>query len=242
MTTPGTDETKVAVVTGMGPGLGGALCRALCGRGYTVAGLARTTAFGERLATEIAVDGGSFRVIACDIGDDDAVTRAMESVGAELGPPSVLIHNASGFLMKPFAETTPQEFEALWRVTCLGAVHCARAVAPAMATAGNGAILFTGATASLRGGKNFAAFAAAKFALRAVAQSLAREYGPRGVHVAHVVVDGMILTPRTRDNYGADPDQSLDPAAMAEAYMRLIEQDRSAWSHEIDLRPWTETF
>ena len=239
------DRQPVAVVSGIGPGLGGALCRRLCDEGFAVVGLARSPNFGEQLAAQLSASGGqsgSFRFLACDVTDQHAVAAVFAQIAAETSPPSLLVHNAGQLLIAPFAETTPAAFEAMWRVTTLGAMLTAQAVLPDMVTRGDGTIIFTGATAGMRGGAKFAAFASAKFALRGLAQSLAREYGPQGVHVVHANVDGIMWGGISHDQVKVGRDRSIEPDAVADAYLYLIRQPRSAWTHEIDLRPHCEAF
>ena len=153
---------------------------------------------------------------------------------AKQGAPDLVVFNASGFGRGSIVELTDGQLEAAWRVGCLGGFHVGQAAAKAMVPAGRGTILFTGATASLRGSANFAPFAIAKFGLRALTQSMARELGPKGIHVAHVVIDGQIGE--------ADGDTKMKPADIAEAYWSLYRQSRSAWTLEADLRPWVEKF
>ena len=153
----------------------------------------------------------------------------------------MLVYNAGSFLMAPLAETTPEEYQRLWALNCLGAFLCARQVVPGMLKTG-GTVIFTGATAAVKAAANFAAFASSKFALRGLAQSMARELGPQGVHVAHVVIDGIIWTPRTRELHGLSESQCLKPEAIADTFLHLIRQDRSAWTHELELRPDSESF
>ncbi len=238
---------KVAVITGVGPGLGASLSRRLHREGYKVAGLARSENFGKELEralsqTEAAAGPADFKHFCCDLAEPMAVRETIEDVERLWGAPGVLIHNASQILIKPALEITAKEFESVWRVTCLGGMIAAKAVIPAMQKKGGGAILFTGATAALRGGAKFAAFASAKFALRGLAQALAREHGADGIHVAHVVVDGLIWSEKTVERFNPAREACLEPDAIAEAYYQLITQDRSAWSQEIDLRPFSEKF
>jgi NAD(P)-dependent dehydrogenase (short-subunit alcohol dehydrogenase family) len=231
-------ERSVAVVAGVGPGLGAALCRQLAAAGYKVAGLARSAEFGTKLAREIAANGGRLLMCACDVTDGDAVAEAFLSIEQELDSPSVLCYNAGEFIAKPLIETLPGEFERLWAVNCLGAFLCAREAAARMAARQRGTIIFTGATAAVRPGAQFSAFGAAKSALRGLAQSMARELGPLGIHVVHVVVDGVIWTPRTSQIIsGLREADCLQPDAIARTYLHLTEQDRSAWTQELDLRP-----
>lgn len=218
-----------ALVVGVGPGLGAALARRFATGGLKVAVAARRP---ERLAVLAEEVGG--RAYGCDVGDDAAVTALFRQVAGELGPPALVAFNAGAFLRQPVVEMTAAEFERCWRASAFGGFLVGREAARAMLPAGSGSILFTGATASLRGGANFAAFAAGKFGLRAVAQSMARELGPQGIHVAHVIIDGQIGE--------AERDAKLHPDAIAEAYWQLHQQPRSAWTQELDLRPWAEKF
>ncbi len=236
-----TEQQPIAVVAGVGPGLGAALCRKLAASGHAVAALARGTAFGDKLAAEVAADGGQMAFVPCDLSREAAVESAFSTVEARLGPPSVLIYNAGTFVTRPLAETSPADFQRLWTLNCFGAFLCARRVVPGM-LANGGTIIFTGATAAVKAAANFAAFGSSKFALRGLAQSMARELGPLGVHVAHVIIDGIIWTPRTRETYGLDEAQCLKPEAIADTYLHLIRQDRAAWTQELDIRPDVESF
>ncbi len=235
-----TSRKKVAVVAGVGPGLGAALCRVLARSGYAVVALARTGEFTQGLAQELHRSDGLLLPVRCDVGDGASVDAAFARISRDIGTASVYIHNVSQLVAMPSLELTSEVFTNAWRVTCLGALLCAQKVIPGMLQEGRGTILFTGATAALRGGAGFAAFASAKFALRGLAQSLAREYGPRGIHVAHVVIDGLIWSGIVRR--GATQDMCLMPEAIAECYLQLIGQDRSAWTQELDLRPDVEKF
>ena len=235
-----TQSRPVALIGGVGPGLGASLCRRLCEEGYAVVGLARSAEQGAALAD--GLDDAAFRFIPCDITDEAAVDGAVGEIVATWGPPTVLVHNAGQVQIKPFAEVTPTAFEAMWRVTVLGAMLTARAVLPGMVDQGSGTVILTGATASIRGGARFAALASAKFALRGLAQSLAREYGPQGIHVVHAVLDGIMWGGISRDLVKTPREQCIEPNDVAEAYLQLIRQPRSAWSHEIDLRPSGESF
>jgi len=236
------DQKEVAVVAGVGPGLGAGLCRALARAGYAVVGLARSRECTSALEFEIKTSGGSFTAVQCDVGDAVSVNAAFARIDQEIGGASVYVHNASQLLVKPILEISPAAFADLWRVTCLGALLCAQKVIPGMLQRRRGTLLFTGATAALRGGANFGAFASAKFALRGLVQSMAREFGPHGIHVAHVVIDGMIWSERTRMRAGVAEVRCLRPDAIAETYLQLIRQERSAWTQELDLRPDGEKF
>ena len=233
---------KVVLLAGAAPGFGSAIAARFARAGYRVAGLARSVAFGRSLEAEIARDGGCYRHFAGDVTVPASVDAMIDAIARELGPPSVLIYNPMKLVIGPFQELSVDDFEDVWRVTCLGAMVTAQAVLPHMLARGDGTIVFSGATASIRGGPRFASLAAAKFALRGLAQSLAREFGARGVHVVHAVLDGLIWGPQTRARFDADPGKCLDAEAVADTYLHLVEQPRSVRTHEIDLRPAGEAF
>lgn len=235
-------KTNVAVVTGIGPGLGASVCRKLCAEGYAVVGTARSSGFGSQLERELREAGQSFLFAPCDVGDADAMRGVVERATGEWSSPSVLVHNAGQLVIKPFVEMTAEEFESVWRGTALGAMVAAHAVIPGMIQSGTGTIVFTGATASLRGSAKFAALASAKFALRGLAQSLAREHGPLGIHVVHAVLDGIMWGGISKDIVKAPREDCIEPDAVADIYLQLIQQKRSAWTHEIDIRPSSESF
>ena len=178
--------------------------------------------------------------MVADVSHPNEVAAAVGDVRAKLGPITALIHNASSALGEGLAATTPEDFEQSWRVTALGGFVCARETAPDMLRAGGGIMLFTGATSSVRGG-DWLAFSSAKFALRGLAQSLARELWPRGVHVAHVIIDGLIAA-SPGDAHRPVGEPILDPDKIADAYWHLAAQERSAWTLELDLRPYNEQF
>lgn len=228
----------VAVVVGAGPGLGAAMARRFAEAGMKVAVARRRKEELEALAAEI--EGQAY---ACDATDHGAVEALFAAVERDLGSPGVVSFNAGAYRPGGILEITPEDFEFCWRIGCLGGFNVAQAAARRMLEAGSGTLLFTGATAALRGSAGFANLAVPKFGLRALAQSLARELGPKGVHVAHLVIDGQIAAERP----GYDPaergaDAVLDPAAIAEAAYQLHLQPRSAWTQELDLRPWVERF
>jgi NAD(P)-dependent dehydrogenase (short-subunit alcohol dehydrogenase family) len=230
-------DEKICVVTGVGPGTGAALVRRFAAGGHRVAMIARSA---DRLS-ELAGTIPGARGYAADVGDAAAVRDAFARIRSELGPVDTLLYNAGSGVFAPFLDTPPELFEAAWRVNALGLLLCAREVAPAMVEAGRGAILVTGATASLRGGVNFAAFAPAKAAQRSLAQSMARSLGPHGIHVGYVIVDGVIDIPVTRAMLSDRPDDFfLSPNAIAETFWQLAHQDRSAWTFELDVRPFGE--
>ena len=219
----------VAIVVGVGPGLGAALVRRFAKEGMAVALAARQ---GDRLAS-LAKETGS-KAYGCDATVETAVGDLFAAVERDLGRPELVVFNAGGYVRKPIAELSVSDVENTWRSNCLGGFLVGRAAAQAMLAAGSGTIIFTGATAAMRGGVNFAAFAMGKFGLRALAQSMARELGPKGIHVAHTIIDGQI---------GESPEGTkLAPAAIADAYWHLHRQAKSAWTQELDLRPWAEKF
>lgn len=235
-----TKHPETAIVAGVGSGLGKALCRHLADTGHRVAGLARGTEASQELLSGLGAD--RFMPVRCDVTEATQVDAAIGQVETQWGPASVYVHNAAAFHMRAFAETDPSSFESLWRTMCLGAVHGAQRVLPGMLEAKRGALLFIGATASVKAGANFSAFGAAKFALRGLAQSLARELGPKGIHAVHLVIDGVIWGERAREGFSMMQEQCLDPEAVARTCVHLIEQDRSAWTQELDIRPDMESF
>ena len=236
-------ERKVAVIVGVGPGIGGAVARRFAGEGHAVALAARSPEKLAPVAEAIENAGGVALPVPMDATDAGQVEEAFARIRSELGDPSVLVYNAGAFHIAGLLEIDTATFERSWRINCLGAFHCAQQVLPAMVDAGRGTLLFTGATGSLRGGARFSCLAVGKFGLRALAQSMAREFGPQGVHVAHVIIDGMVDLPRTRSWMPDKPDEAfLAPDAVAEAYWALHSQHPSTWTHEIDLRPATESF
>ena len=228
---------RVAIVAGVGPGLGAALVRAFANEGYAVFAAARSASGLPDLN-----DAGRVVAIDCDATEQADVERVFESA-SKAGPTEVAIFNAGAFVRSSILDTEAAEFVRCWRVGCLAGFLVGQAAARRMISRGRGTILFTGATASLRGGASFVNLASPKFGLRAVAQSMARELGPRGIHVAHVVIDGQIHSERYAHLVGErGPDSLLEPDAIAAQYVALHRQHRSAWTQEIDLRPWSEKF
>jgi NAD(P)-dependent dehydrogenase (short-subunit alcohol dehydrogenase family) len=231
-------RNETAVVVGVGQGLGAALVRAFANEGYTVVAAARSASALPDLKNETS------RVVAvdCDATEQAEVERVFEAAAA-IGPPQVAIFNAGTFVRGGVLETDPAEFERCWRVGCFAGFLVGQVAARRMVESGTGTILFTGATASLRGGAGFVNLAAPKFGLRAVAQSMARELGPKNIHVAHVIIDGQIRSKRYAHlESERGPDSLLDPDEIAAQYVALHRQHRSAWTHELDLRPWREKF
>ncbi len=225
-------DKQVAVVVGVGPGLGWALVKRFASAGMQVVAAARRVEKLEALASSNA--GAGVRVHACDATKQTDVTKLFETVTRELGTPRLVVFNAGAYERGGILELTAESFERCWRIGCFGGFLVGQAAARAMIGSGGGTIIFTGATASLRGSAGFANLAMPKFGLRALAQSMARELGPKGIHVAHVIIDGQIGEP--------DEVSRLPPEAIAEAYYQLHLQPRGAWTHEQDLRPWVEKF
>lgn len=240
------ESRKVAVIVGVGPGLGCALAQRFGKAEMHVAMASRHPARLDALAAECSGIGHGARAYECDATVETSVTALFRQVRTELGEPDVVVYNAGAFAQRSILESSAEEFERGWKVGCLGGFLVGREAARGMvARAGGpgGTILFTGATASLRGGAGFQNFAVGKFGLRALAQSMARELQPKGIHVAHVVIDGRIR-PTESVEQGVTPDDGdmLHPAAIAEAYYQLHLQPKSAWTMEMDLRPWVERF
>jgi NAD(P)-dependent dehydrogenase (short-subunit alcohol dehydrogenase family) len=218
---------ELAVVAGVGPGLGSALVRCFAGAGMRVACVARNA---EKL-TQLAQETGA-QPFSSDLTDESSVEALFKRIGQEQGTPSLVVHNPSWFVMKPFLELDQTDLVEAWRIACFAGFLVGRAAASAMLETG-GTILFTGSTPSIKAGNGFAAFAAAKFGVRALAQSMARELGPKGIHVAHVVVDGPIDGPGSE---GLKIPKLL-PDDIAQNFLALHRQHRSAWTQELDLRP-----
>lgn len=236
-------QQPVTAILGAGPGLGAALAVRFAREGHALALLTRSASGRQHALEAVAAVDGRARGWDCDAADPAAVAAAFAQVRATLGDPSVLICNAGSFTRGGILDLAPEAFEVAWRANCYGGFLAAREVLPAMQQAHAGTILFTGATAALRGGAGFAGLAVGKFGQRALAQSLAREFGPQGIHVAHVVIDGQIDSPRTRArDIARNVATFLDPAAIADAYWVLHAQSRTAWTQELDLRPDVEKF
>jgi NADP-dependent 3-hydroxy acid dehydrogenase YdfG len=237
-----TKRTGVAVVAGVGPGLGAALARRFA-EGYAVAMIARRAEYLRELGDEIRASGASAMEVPADLSDAAQVEAAFRAITERLGVPDVLIYNAGNFPFGGIVEVTRDQFESAWKVNALGAFLCAKQVVDAMIRRGSGTILMTGATAGVKAGARSAAFGPAKFAVRGLAQSMARDLGPRGIHVAYINVDGVIDLEATRRRFSQlKPEDMLSPAAIAETYWHLAHQDRSAWTMETELRPFKEKF
>jgi NAD(P)-dependent dehydrogenase (short-subunit alcohol dehydrogenase family) len=227
------------LITGIAEGLGAEIARTFARAGHDVVGLSRADRCAAQIRQSVEQHDGCYMHVVCDVTSPGKVAAALAPYAGRIG---VLVHNASTLLINPFEKTTAIDFEYVWRVTCLGAMLSAQSVIPHMAARGKGTIIFSGATASIRGSANFSAFSSAKFALRGLAQSLAREFGPKGVHVAHLVLDGLIDAAQTDQRFGASPTGRMSPPAIAQVFLDLSTQHPSAWTHEMDLRPFSERF
>ena len=244
-------QSPVALVIGAGDATGGAIARRFAREGYTACVTRRSLEALQPLLDQIRAGGGQARGFASDARKEEEVIALVEQIEGEVGPIEVLVFNIGANVPCSILDETARKYFKIWEMACLGGFLNGREVARRMvAREGDGrkrTILFTGATASLRGAANFAAFAGAKHALRALAQSMARELGPRGIHVAHVVIDGAIDTAFIRDNFPQryalkDQDGILNPDHIADSYWMLHSQPRDAWTHELDLRPYLEKF
>jgi NAD(P)-dependent dehydrogenase (short-subunit alcohol dehydrogenase family) len=229
-------SNPTVLVVGTGQGLGAALTRRFRSSGANVAIASRSK---EKLET-LAQQTGAL-AFACDASQPSAVSKLFADVEEQLGPPDVVIYNASGRLRGPFVDLDPIEVERTLAVTAFGGFLVSQAAARRMLPRGQGVILLTGASASVKGYAKSAPFAMGKFALRGLAQSMARELSPQGIHVAHVVIDGAIRAPGSAPDV-ARLDAQLEPAAIADSYFYLAQQPRSAWTWEIEVRPWVERF
>lgn len=227
----------VCTIVGVGPGNGTASARRFAAEGYAVALLARSADYSAELAGEL--DGA--RSYTCDVTDPQAIKDAFAAIREQLGEVEVLVYNAGSGVFGSIDDVTPADFEDAWRINTLGALLVSEEVLPAMKKAQRGNIVLIGATASLRGGANFAAFASAKAAQRSLGQSMARHLGKQGIHVSLVIVDGVIDIPRTREFLPDRPDsQFLKADDIADTTFRLTQQKPSAWTFEVDLRPAAE--
>jgi len=250
MSTPAEDK-GVCLVIGAGDGVGGAIAKAFASEGMTVAVTRRPrhTAELRGLADEIVSAGGKAVAYGVDARSEDEMTALFDRIEREVGPLEVVVFNIGANVRFSLLDTTTRVFTKVWEMACFAGFLTGREAARVMLPRGRGTIIFTGATASMRGGKGYSAFAAAKAGLRSLAQSAARELGPLGIHVAHVVVDGSIDGTFARANNSPEviasklsADEILKPQDIAANYVWLHRQQRSAWTHEMDLRPWKETW
>jgi len=238
-------QASVAII-GAGDHIGAAIARRFAAGGYAVFAGRRTAERLQPLVDEIAAAGGTCFGRALDARKEDEVSAFLAEADAQ-APLQVCIFNVGGNVHFPILETTERVFRKVWEMACYGGFLAGREAARIMVPRGRGSIFFTGATASLRGGAGFSAFASAKFGLRAVAQSMARELGPKNIHVAHLIIDAGVDTAFVRDlrrqrtgqeTFG--PDELMNPASIAETYCQLHAQPRDAWTHELDIRPYGE--
>ena len=239
------DTSKAALVIGAGDATGGAIARRFAREGFATCVVRRHADKLAPLVDAIVAAGGVAHPFGVDARDEEAVVSMVDAIERDIGPIDVYVFNIGANVPASILDETARKFFKVWEMACLAGFLTAREVAKRMVLRGRGTMLFTGATASLRGSAHFAAFAGAKHALRALAQSMARELGPKGIHVAHVVIDGAIDTEFIRtqfpDRYAKkDDDGILDPEHIAENYWYLHRQPRDAWTFELDLRPWIE--
>ena len=244
-----TATRKVCLIIGAGEGVGGAIARAFAADGFTVCVTrrARNIAQLDGLVGDIRASGGEAYAFGVDARSEEETAALFDRIEANIGPVEVVVFNIGANVRFGIRETTTRVFTKVWEMACLSGFLAGREAARLMVPRGRGTILFTGATASLRGGAGFSAFAAAKSGLRAVAQSMARELGPQGIHVAHVIVDGAIDGAFSRASMPdiearLERDEILKPDDIARNFVWLHHQPRSAWTHEIDMRPWRETW
>ena len=228
-----TQPYRTALIVGAGRGLSASLARAFARSGMQVALAARDAAKLDALCSETGATA-----FACDAQEPSQVTRLFDALEAKLGAPDVVVYNASGRVRGPLTSLAPDDVRRALMVSAFGAFLVAQRAVPAMLAKGQGAVLLTGASASVKGYAESAPFAMGKFALRGLAQSMARELAPKGIHVAHFVIDGAIR-PREQGDAG---DAMLDPDAIASTYLHVLQQPRSAWTWEVELRPWLERF
>lgn len=240
-------DQKTCLIIGAGDDTGGAIARAFAAEGLTVC-LVRRPRHAEALealAESIRQTGGKAVAMPADARDEDAMIALVDQIETQVGPLGVAVFNIGANVRFDIGKTTARVYRKVWEMACFAGFLMGREAATRMEARGRGTIIFTGATASMRGSAGFSAFAGAKFALRALAQSMARELGPKNIHVAHVVIDGAIDSNFIRDNVPdvdamRDQDAILNPEHIAANYVMLHKQPRTAWTHELDLRPWRE--
>ena len=238
-------EKQVALVIGAGDATGGAIAKKFASEGFIACAARRSADKLEPLIAEIRSSGGEAHGFACDARKEEEVVKLVDDIERDIGTIEVMVFNIGANVPCSILEETARKYFKIWEMACFSAFLVGREVAKRMVERGHGTIIFTGATAGMRGSANFAAFAGAKHALRALAQSMARELGPRNIHVAHVIVDGAIETEFIRtnlpDGYALkNEDGILNPDHIADNYWYLHTQPRDAWTHELDLRPWME--
>jgi len=242
-----TTHDKAALVIGAGDGTGGAIAARFAHEGFVACPVRRTADKLEPLVRAIETGGGRVRPYGRDARKEEQMVALVDEIERDVGPIEVAVFNVGANVPSSILDETARKYFKIWEMACFGGFLMGREVARRMVPRGHGTIIYTGATASVRGSANFAAFAGAKHALRALAQSMARELGPQGIHVAHVVIDGAIDTRFIAENFPEryalkDQDGILAPDAIAENYWNLYRQEKSAWTHELDLRPWLESW
>jgi NAD(P)-dependent dehydrogenase (short-subunit alcohol dehydrogenase family) len=241
-------RSGVALLVGAGDAIGAAVARRFAAGGYSVCIARRSAEKSQSLVQDIVSSGSRAHAVGTDVRNEEAVRALFAQVEAELGPVEICLFNAGANVKSPLIDTSARLFFKAWELACYAGFLTGREAASYMVPRGHGTILFTGATASVRGGSGFAAFAAAKFGLRAVAQSMARELAPRNIHVAHLIIDGAIdseaihrrLSAATEAMPDLAPDSLIRTSSVAEAYWVLHNQSRDGWTHELDLRPYSE--
>ena len=241
-------KSGVALLVGAGDAIGAAVARRFAAGGYSVCVARRSAEKSQSLVQEIVSSGGVAHAVSTDVRNEEAVQALFAHVEADLGSVEVCLFNAGANVKSPLIDTSARLFFKAWELACYAGFLTGREAARYMVPRGRGTILFTGATASVRGGSGFAAFAAAKFGLRAVAQTMARELAPKNIHVAHLIVDGAIDSEAIHTRLSAPtgvmpdlaPDSLIQTRSVAEAYWALHNQSRDGWTHELDLRPYGE--
>ncbi len=238
---------KALIVLGAGDAIGGSIAKRFAREGFTVCVARRSVEKLESLVKEIQANGGKARAFGTDASQEDQVKDMFRAVEEEVGPIEACVFNVGATTkVGPINEISSDDFRKTWESTCLAGFLSGREAALYMKKRGRGTILFTGATASMRGSAGFSAFAAGKFGLKALSQSMARELGPQGIHIAHVIIDGVVDTQKIPPSEAyakkRDEDRILNPEDIAESYWQLHVQKRSAWTQELALRPWTEKF
>ena len=238
---------KICLVVGAGDATGASVARKFASEGYTVCAVRRKRHLHKlnNLVKQIEDEGGTAYAYGVDAREEEEVIELFRVIEADIGEIEVVLFNIGANVWFPIAETTTRVFQKVWQMGCFAGFLTGREAARTMLPRQKGTIFFTGATASVRGSAHFSAFASAKHGLRALAQSMARELGPQGIHVAHLIVDGAIDTPWIREKFPdkfkeAEPDNVLNPEDIAETYWMLHQQNPSAWTHELDIRPWIE--
>jgi len=246
----------VAVVVGVGPGIGAATAKRFAREGYVVALIARRTEHTSVVEKDIRESGGEAVSFQVDVSSEESVKAGFKSVRGTIGDPQVLVYNAAArrFKTQGINELSAEEFHNFWKINCFGAFLVCQEVVPAMINSNCGTIIFTGATASVRALSGFSSFSVGKFGLRALAQSLAHELGPKGIHIVHVIVDGKVDVPIVRNyvnkyvqsivdtNANAPISEWMDPRDIADLYWMLHSQPKNVWTFELDLRPYNEKF